>query len=371
MPEVPHDLNREQQKGVANDPVAMNRGGAVGWAGYSRRIDRARHIWRLLRDFTAVVGTLTVLWFAAGAIGGGLLVSWASLSSRFGTLGTVVLILGLAFLAVGVVGLLAHVRPWHRKSPPKVDLDAALPRQRAYLAALLHEREGYVRRGLRDRVRQVDDQIKLARDDWWEDEFPHRPGCPSRPERLETYSQLRPDGIEVYITRCVDCGAAKYEHIDAPTKPPTHDVPSMALQPQPPAVQPIRPLTGAERISLRTLIGDGEALHAEEDVNLRAAEQWTVRVESWLERHSQPYYLRRFREIDPVAHEARDGLERKLVDLRTLLVANVPAGFALDLTPSEALDRWMEVQGTPEADRPRLRELTERFMREAEEPRSD
>lgn len=46
----------------------------------------------------------------------------------------------------------------------------------------------------------------------------HREGCPVNPDRVETFMQTRPDGIEVETTRCVDCGAAVYRHSDALAK---------------------------------------------------------------------------------------------------------------------------------------------------------
>lgn len=39
-------------------------------------------------------------------------------------------------------------------------------RERAYVVGLLHERHGYVQRGLKDRVDQVDAEIVRTRDDW-------------------------------------------------------------------------------------------------------------------------------------------------------------------------------------------------------------
>lgn len=55
-----------------------------------------------------------------------------------------------------------------KRNPPDVDLSSLGERQRVHVQALLHEREGYVARGLRDRVEQVDEQIVKARDEWWE-----------------------------------------------------------------------------------------------------------------------------------------------------------------------------------------------------------
>lgn len=45
----------------------------------------------------------------------------------------------------------------------------------------------------------------------------HRDGCPAA--RLESYPQTRPDGIEVAVGRCMDCGAAAYRHGDVPADP--------------------------------------------------------------------------------------------------------------------------------------------------------
>jgi ferredoxin-like protein FixX len=48
------------------------------------------------------------------------------------------------------------------------------------------------------------------------DEIEHRPNCPRNAARVETYTETRRDGIEVNVTRCQDCGAARYVHADAP-----------------------------------------------------------------------------------------------------------------------------------------------------------
>lgn len=69
------------------------------------------------------------------------------------------------------------------------------------------------------------------------DDIQHREGCPQRPERMESYFQTRPDGIEVKVGRCADCGAAAYRHGDVPTAPPE---PNPFSEPEPRARPELR-----------------------------------------------------------------------------------------------------------------------------------
>lgn len=60
---------------------------------------------------------------------------------------------------------------------------------------------------------------------------PHRPECPAKRDRLETFTKVRDsDGVEVEVTRCIDCGAARYVHGDVSASPaPTVTAPAQSL----------------------------------------------------------------------------------------------------------------------------------------------
>lgn len=91
------------------------------------------------------------------------------------------LILGTFCLGVGVLAglvLLARWEPMWSRVPglrsgpaPEWRGSATTLRQIAHLEALEREREGYIHRKLGDRVKQVDEQMILARDEWWEPEI--------------------------------------------------------------------------------------------------------------------------------------------------------------------------------------------------------
>jgi chromosome segregation ATPase len=81
----------------------------------------------------------------------------------------VVAALVAAMLLGGWNWLRRRIREWRSRpkaDPPKVDLDNLGKRERTYVQALLHEREGYVQKGMKDRAEQVDAEIVRTRDDW-------------------------------------------------------------------------------------------------------------------------------------------------------------------------------------------------------------
>ncbi|MGZ4366420.1 MAG: hypothetical protein ACXVY7_12650 [Gaiellaceae bacterium] len=116
------------------------------------------------------------VWAALATVFGGacatVLIYKASARGDISTLCDPVFWVGVAFGVLSLVIFVALLLSPSRRMPrqPKVDIWSKdlKPRQRVYLQALLHEREGYVERGLRSRVKDVDEQIKLARDKWWE-----------------------------------------------------------------------------------------------------------------------------------------------------------------------------------------------------------
>ena len=130
-------------------------------------------------------------------------------------------------------------------------------------------------------------------------------------------------------------------------------------------------LSGAERDALRELIGNGEALHRE-SAGRDAIARWSGEAASWLEAHGHSRQARRLRSSEPRsdAESSLEMLERHLVDLRVALVENIPQGFDIDLTPLEAIERWMEVEAIPEEQRPSIRETAARYVRAAEAPGS-
>jgi hypothetical protein len=119
-------------------------------------------------------------------------------------------------------------------------------------------------------------------------------------------------------------------------------------------------LTGPERDELRRMITAGARLDRS-DAGVESA--WSESAATWLDEHRQERYSRRFREAE--------GFDQKLKELRTALTQSIPAGIALDLTPIEALDRWMEVEGIPEGERQLLRERTETYLRDEAPSRSE
>lgn len=56
------------------------------------------------------------------------------------------------------------------------------------------------------------------------DEFRHARGCPEHPERMERYTATRPDGSDVKVTRCNDCGETAYDYAEGrPVAVGAHD----------------------------------------------------------------------------------------------------------------------------------------------------
>lgn len=66
-------------------------------------------------------------------------------------------------------------------------------------------------------VRRRLPRLNLGRVDPVLSDIEHREGCRRKPARMETYFAQRPDGIQVKVAHCVDCGAMAYRHGDAPS----------------------------------------------------------------------------------------------------------------------------------------------------------
>jgi len=124
------------------------------------------------------------------------------------------------------------------------------------------------------------------------------------------------------------------------------------------------PLCGPERDDLRKLIAHGEQLEAADTLEAEPVLQWIERSASWLQEHRQERSTRNLRRWASEPGAKADLLIGAcLKELRTVLIQNIPAGISLDMTPGEALDRWMEVENIPEDKRPDLRTMHQELER--------
>lgn len=157
-----------------------------------------------------------------------------------------------------------------------------------------------------------------------------------------------------------------------PTDQPQISAPSKAAAPVEPKRTPVTERPGwlpmGDRDALRAIIREGDKLTP----TVGSVRRWTDKAVQFLAEHGQDRAARKLRSGEPDSdEEAALLLKARLVDLRVVLVSNIPPGINEDLTPLENFERYMEVRAIPETDRPRLRQLAEDLMKEAERNPSD
>lgn len=114
-------------------------------------------------------------------------------------------------------------------------------------------------------------------------------------------------------------------------------------------------LSGWQREQLRQLIQEGEAID-KLNAGLPPARAWSTKVAAWIGRSLDKRSAERFSGPPSDSDFDERLLQRGLHRLRALLLEHIPPGISGDHTPTEALDRFMEIQGVPEERRASIRE---------------
>jgi hypothetical protein len=125
-------------------------------------------------------------------------------------------------------------------------------------------------------------------------------------------------------------------------------------------------LSGADRDKLRKYMKELRAALDDADVD----EVALIEQSAWfLHIYGQARSAEGVREAIALPTR-RDRIEEALREIRVVLINETPSGFDPDLSPGEAVVRWLEVHGVPEDKREALRQRTEEYVKQIDRSES-